>query len=77
MAIDAKKYPQHAKLETVSDKTQFVHDFLMFCEEKGIILTKDDIYKPHADLLYEFTGIDRWELEDEKRSLLDSIRKAK
>jgi hypothetical protein len=71
-------YPEHEKLKAVSDKTQFVHDFLTFCEEKGVSLqTENGVYKRHAELLYEFTGIDQWKLEDEKRAMLDSIRTAK
>ncbi len=66
------KYPEHEKLRAVSAKTQFVHDFLMFCEEKGISLqTESGVYKRHADLLYEFTGIDQWKLEAEKRALIE------
>lgn len=69
-------YPQHTKLKEVSDKTQFVHDFLTFCEEKLIFLTNGHgNYARHDELLYEFTGIDRWKLEDEKRAMLDSCRK--
>jgi hypothetical protein len=76
MTTSDERYPQHAKLKKVSDKTQFVHDFLTFCEGKGISLqTEDGVYKRHADLLYEFTGIDQWKLEDEKRSLIEDCRK--
>ena len=70
------RYPEHEKLKLVSAKTQFVHDFLTFCEEKGISLEKDGRYMAHRDLLYEFTGIDQWKLEDEKRAILDGLRKA-
>lgn len=69
------KYPEHEKLKLVSDKTQFVHDFLTFCEGKGFSLQSEDgVYKRHAELLYEFTGIDQWKLEDEKRAMLDMVR---
>lgn len=76
MSIDAKKYPEHAKLREVADKTQFVHDFLMFCEGKGIYLEKDEVYQHHRRLLYEFTGISDLKLDDEKRAMLDEHRKA-
>ena len=75
MSIDAKKYPEHAKLEEVKDKTQFVHDFLMFCEEKGVYLERNEVYQRHEELLYKFTGIDQWKLEDEKRKMLDEFVK--
>jgi|KBSSwiStaDraftv2_1062776.scaffolds.fasta_scaffold11980_7 hypothetical protein len=69
------KYPEHEKLKLVSDKTQFVHDFLTFCEEKGFSLQSEaGVYKRHAELLYEFTDIDQWKLEDEKRQLLEEAR---
>jgi hypothetical protein len=72
-----KKYPEHEKLKVVSEKTQFVHDFLQWCEVQGIFLEKDGMYKRHDELLYKFTGINRWKLEDEKRAMLDGIRTAK
>lgn len=69
------QYPEHEKLRAVSEKTQFVHDFLTFCEEKEIFLMKDDVYQQHAKLLYEFTNVDQWKLEDEKRAMLEAFRK--
>lgn len=75
MSIDPKKYPQHTKLEAVSEKTQFVHDFLTFCEESGAFLMKDDRYVRHDDMLYKFTGIDRWKLEAEKRKMMEDFLK--
>lgn len=74
---DEQKYPEHRKLKAVAEKTQFVHDFLSFCEEKGIYLMNGEVYAAHADLLYKFTGIDRWKLDDEKRAMLDECRKVK
>lgn len=71
---DPKKYPEHAKLHEVADKTQFVHDFLTFCEEKGIYLMKDDVYQRHDKLLYEYTEIDQWKLDDEKRAMIEEFR---
>ncbi len=68
-----KTYPEHAKLREVADKTQFVHDFLRFCGEKGFHLAhKDD--RDHCpkedDLLYKFIDVDYWKLENEKRAML-------
>ena len=69
------KYPEHEKLRLVSEKTQFVHDFLTFCEERGInLLNEAGVYQRHDKLLYEFTGIDQWKLEDEKQQLLEEAR---
>lgn len=74
--MSKEQYPEHEKLKLVSDKTQFVHDFLTFCEEKGISLqTENGIYKQHAELLYEFTRIDQWKLDDEKRAMIESCNK--
>jgi len=75
--MSAEKYPEHEKLKAVADKTQFVHDFLTFCEEKGVYLEKNGVYQRHAELLYKFTGIDQWKLEDEKRAMIDSIEPKK
>ncbi len=73
--MSKERYPEHAKLKMVSDKTQFVHDFLTFCEEKGISLQDENgVYHRHDKLLYEFTGIDQWKLEAEKEALLEECR---
>lgn len=75
MVKKPKKYPQHEKLKAVSEKTQFVHDFLSWCEEKGVFLMNGEVYARHDDLLYKFTGIDRWKLEDEKTAMLEQVSK--
>ncbi len=67
-------WPEHEKLKRVADKTQFVHDFLSWCEEKGIYLMNGELYARHDEWLYKFTGIDRWKLEDEKRKMLEMCR---
>lgn len=69
------KYPEHEKLKVVAEKTQFVHDFLVFFEEKGISLQTDrGVYQRHDDLLYEFIGVDKWKLDDEKRALIEECQ---
>ena len=70
-----KRYRQHEKLRTVCLQTQFVHDFLTFCEEHGVYQMKDGVYMRHDDLLYRFVGVDRWKLEDEKRAMIEDGKK--
>jgi len=69
------KYPQHARLRAVQDKTQFTADFFEYLGERGIWLyTKDGVgigTGERDDLLYKFINVDRWRLEDEKRAMLN------
>ncbi len=74
MAKKTAKYPEHEKLKLVVDKTQFVHDFLTWCEGLGYFLMKDDRYQRHDELLYKYAGIDRWKLEDEKRAMVEGLQ---
>lgn len=71
-------YPEHEKLKAVKDMTQFVHDFLEFCEEKGVSLVRDGEIpvsrQRFDDLLFEFIEVDPKELEHEKRLMLRNLR---
>lgn len=70
-----QRYPEHEKLKVVAEKTQFVHDFLTWCEGLGIFLEKDGVYQRHDNLLYKYVEVDRWKLEDEKREMLGGLQK--
>jgi hypothetical protein len=70
-------YPEHAKLKTIAEKTQFTADFFDFLEENGIFLSSEESpvsIGRRDDLLYRFIGVDHWKLEDEKRAMLDRFR---
>lgn len=74
------QYPEHEKLKRVSEKTQFVYDFLEFLQEKGYWLTTSDGNRglgisERDDLLFKFIGVDRWKLEDEKTEMLEGCKK--
>lgn len=79
-------YPEHEKLSAISDKSQAIYDFLMWCaEEKGAELATwaeeglDRMWPLNTakrELLAEYFGIDLNKLEDEKRAMLDEMRRA-
>ena len=84
MTID-EKYPVHEKLHKIKDQSQAVHEFLNWCSESGrdihlaewvndgswMLPTQRDL----KTLLAEFFGIDLRALEDEKRQMLEDLRK--
>jgi len=83
-------YPEHEKLKEIQPKSQAIHEFLLeFLQDKGIFLAnymldedgeKTDIivpvYKNLSELVAEFYEIDLNVIENEKRAMLDEIRKA-
>jgi len=76
-------YPEHEKLTKVADKSQAIGEFLEWCSaEKGISLANYSDYRedgmpvPFRPLLAEFFEIDENVLEQEKRAMLDAMRKA-
>lgn len=80
-------YPEHQKLKRVMRKTQFVHDFLEFCNTRDVFLGKEmtdgsinHSFFLHADLdklIYAFIEVDPKKLEAEKRAMIESCRKAR
>lgn len=74
--------PMCDKLAAEKWKTQLIHDFLEFAEERGIHLgqwTGDGkFFWPRSgnndDLLAEFIGVDMNEVEREKQAILEDIR---
>lgn len=79
---DVSEYPEHEKLKAISHYSQRIGEFLEWCSyEKGFSLCfmNGDDYHPinilPNDLLAEFFEIDKWKLEDEKRAMLDELRK--
>lgn len=74
---DENKYPLHATVKANEQRTQAIHDFLEFCDDKGIHLRGEygGFNCSNRDkLLYEFIGVDMWKFEDEKRAMLDVFR---
>jgi len=83
-------YPEHDKLHLISDKSQIIGEFLDWCsDEHEWFLAEhdkdDECYECgnsifHApgridNWLAEFFNIDRDVLENEKRAMLDVLRK--
>lgn len=78
-------YPEHDKLMAISDISQEIGEFLDFgLEAQGILLAE---FEPEGnrlrmtnrsipEILAEYFGIDRKEIEREKRAMLDAIRNA-
>lgn len=80
-------YPEHVKLEAISDKSQCIYDFLEWAAERGYQLAKWTegerrgsqelfyIRESRMDLLAAFFEIDLKKIEAEKRAMLDYMRK--
>lgn len=79
------KTPEHDKLKEVQAHSQQIHEFIDWLQET--YETSLAHYLPHSDaivwqqkslttLVAEFYGINLIELENEKRAILDEIRKA-
>lgn len=80
------EYPEHDKLQAISDKSQTIGEFLDWVRfEKDFILADrsvedDDMLWPASynitELLAEFFDINLDKIEAEKRAMLDHIRSA-
>ena len=82
------KYTEHDKLDKVKKESQSCGEFLEWLQnEKELVLsqysqysdTDETLYPIHVniqDLLAEFFGIDLNKLEEEKRHMLETLRKA-
>jgi hypothetical protein len=79
------EFPEHDKLQAVKERTQAIGEFLDWAGyEKGVQLAQPDDRTGHMypipgswmDLLAEWAGIDRDKLEDEKRQMLETMRRA-
>lgn len=82
--IEIQVYPEHDKLHKVKDRSQACGEFLDWLrEEKHVLLhvydKSLDMYYPllqsNEKLLAEFFDIDMDVLEQEKRMMLDMLRK--
>jgi len=77
-----KKYPEHEKLENISQQSQFLGEFIEWCNEHGMFLARHienfdspiPVSKSINTLLGEFFEIDLIKLEQEKRKMLEDIR---
>lgn len=86
MVVDEKRdYPEHEKLEKVTDKSHVIGEFIDWLQEKkGVVFCttnpadKTQDFGPLRvsvlDLLAEFFEIDQKKLEDEKRQMLKHMR---
>lgn len=78
------KYPECEKLREVHSQSQVIGQFLDWLQhEKRISLAEYDEYdrlqwaaKKNEDLLAEFFDIDLKKVEEERRAILDELRKA-
>jgi hypothetical protein len=77
------QYPEHDKLSAVADRTQAVGDFLEWISDRHgarlmAFFEGQGWGTPPGFLqtwLAEWAGIDREKLEQEKRAMLDGLRK--
>ncbi len=81
------KYPEHEKLKALNGANQTVGDFIEWLFGKYELaewntnqeLSEDELVPAHRSrdgLLAEFFNIDQNRLEEEKRAMLDEIRRA-
>lgn len=84
-------YPEHEKLAIVAKHSQAIGQFLDWLFEQGVSLTKTVVKQDNVwggsystdthlsesipELLARYFDIDRWQLEDEKRAMLDKLKK--
>ena len=76
-------YPEHEKLHLIKDKSQEIGSFLEWLQDDAkIILAEYDemdflypIYIRTEELLAKYFNIDLKKIEQEKRAMLDEIRK--
>lgn len=84
MAVDAKQYPQLARLEEVQAQEAAILDFLDWCEaqgmELGMWIASGRYMRPvgisREQLLAGHLGVDLKVLENERRALLASFTAA-
>lgn len=78
----ANEYPEHEKLKALGGANQAVGDFIGWLGEHNMLIAE---YRRHEivpvlrsrdDLLAEHFGIDRHKLDQEKRQMIDVLRKA-
>jgi hypothetical protein len=77
------QYPEHDKLRLIRDKSQAIGEFLSLLGQHGLTLCefheKYNEYLPTGitiqKLLAKHFGIDLVKLDDEKRDMLDELRR--
>jgi len=75
-----RKYPEHEKLQEIADQSQTIGEFL---ECNGYVLCQYeeeiDEFVPHRNsieqILAEYFGIDLKKIDQEKRQMLEEMRK--
>jgi len=80
------EYPEHEKMKTVQENSQIIGEFLEWLSSKNLSLCKwqdgvtgEGYYAYHfsiEELLAEFFNIDLKKVEEEKKSMLESIRRS-
>ena len=77
------EYPEHIKLHAVRDKSQAIGEFLEWLNSKGVVLCRQEekgdgfclTNTSHTQYLAEFLEINLDMLEQEKKIMLDKLRK--
>lgn len=73
-----RRYPEHARLREVAEKTQHAGEFLSWLRDEAGFEIYDEagdlFLGPAEELLARWQGIDRKALETEKQHMLDSLR---
>lgn len=88
---ELKEYPEHEKLRAVKDKAQAIGTFIEWLSSEGLVLARwhqhdeichncdrDDLVPDRASieqLLARYFEIDLLKLDDEKRDMIEELRK--
>lgn len=76
--------PMCDRLASVAEKVAVVRDFMGWLDDRGIVLATWEVTRlgndrltriPSSDLAFQAFGIDPAELDRERRSLLDEVRR--
>lgn len=81
-----KKYPEHAKLDKVKEKTEFLGEFMEWAGSQGMQFHKyidteernrpilAPVNESISKLLADFTGVNLVKLEEEKQRMLKAFQ---
>lgn len=84
-SVKRSQYPEHEKLQALDGQNQCLGEFLEWLSNQGYVICVcrtqriDDVYmpayKPISRWLAEYFGIDEVKLENEKRAMIDELRR--
>ena len=71
------KYPEHEKLGAVKNESQIIGEFLEWLLAEKLIICEEDKLIFSGKLLAKYFDIDLEKLEEERRRMLEEMRKVR